>query len=243
MHFTSDNTSDGVTERHFLLNDVPGILWTPDGDGDRGRPLVLIGHGGGQHKRAPGVLARARRLVTAHRAAAVSIDAPGCGDRPEVPALRDHLAEIDTRFAAGEPIGKLFPAFNAAVAERAIPEWRAVLDAFTEAGPTGYWGLSMAGAIGVRLVAAEPRITAAVLGLASADGLVDTAKAIAVPVRFVMQWDDEVAPRESGFALFEAFASPAKTLYANPGRHQDVPRVDEVEDSAAFLMRQLAPTR
>jgi pimeloyl-ACP methyl ester carboxylesterase len=243
MHFTSENTSDGVTERHFLLNDVPGILWTPDGPGERDRPLVLLGHGGGQHKRAPGVLARARHLVTAHRAAAVSIDAPGCGDRPEVAVLRDHIAEIRARAAAGEPIGQFFPGLNAAIAERAIPEWRAVLDAFTETGPAGYWGLSMAGAIGVRLVAAEPRITAAVLGLASADGLIDTAKAITVPVRFVQQWDDEFVPRESGLALFDAFASQAKTLYANPGRHQDVPRIDEVEDSAVFLMRQLAPPR
>jgi pimeloyl-ACP methyl ester carboxylesterase len=242
MLFTSENTSDGVTERHFLLNDVPGILWQPDGSSTGHGPVVLIGHGGGQHKRAPGVLARARRLVTAHGLAAVAIDAPGCGDRPKAAWLREHIAAIRARAEAGEPIGPLFPGFNAAVAEFAVPEWRSVLDALSPAGPAGYWGLSMAGAIGVRLVAAEPRITAAVLGLARADGLTEAAAAISVPVRFVQQWDDEMVPRESGLALFDAFGSAVKTLYANPGRHQDVPR-SEVDDSAVFLTRQLAPPR
>ncbi|MFI7057811.1 hypothetical protein ACIBLB_37645 [Streptosporangium canum] len=70
MRFTSRASSDGVTEQLFTLpvtsGEIPGVLWTPDGaTGSRPLPLMghgpLIGHGGGRHKKAPGVVARARR--------------------------------------------------------------------------------------------------------------------------------------------------------------------------------------
>ena len=38
------------------------MLWTPEGAAGT-RPLILMGHGGGQHKKAPDVVARARRFV------------------------------------------------------------------------------------------------------------------------------------------------------------------------------------
>jgi len=47
-------------------------------------------------------------------------------------------------------------------------------------------------------------------------------------------------PRESGLALFDAFASREKSLHANPGRHGDVPMF-EVESSLRFLGRNLSP--
>jgi len=53
MRFTSETTSDGVSERLFTLGDIAGVLWSPPGAAGR-RPLVLLGHGGGQHKKAPG---------------------------------------------------------------------------------------------------------------------------------------------------------------------------------------------
>src|SRR6185437_15508048 len=66
MRFTSATSSDGVTEQFFTLTtasgEVPGVLWTPDGDAGP-RPLILMGHGGGQHKQAPGIVARARRFA------------------------------------------------------------------------------------------------------------------------------------------------------------------------------------
>jgi hypothetical protein len=43
---------DGVTEQLFALGGVPGVLWTPDGASGT-RPLIVMGHGGGQHKKAP----------------------------------------------------------------------------------------------------------------------------------------------------------------------------------------------
>jgi hypothetical protein len=52
-------------------------------------------------------------------------------------------------------------------------------------------------------------------------------------------WDDEVVPRESGLALFDAFASREKTLPANTGRHVAVP-ASELDSSERFFARHLA---
>jgi hypothetical protein len=44
--------------------------------------------------------------------------------------------------------------------------------------------------------------------------------------------------RESSLALFDAFASSEKTLHANAGPHQGVPRF-EVESNERFFIRHL----
>jgi hypothetical protein len=61
----SETIADGVSERPFTLGDVPGVLWSPAG-ADPGGPLVLLAHGGGQHKKAPNVLGRASGEKTLH---------------------------------------------------------------------------------------------------------------------------------------------------------------------------------
>src|SRR5450432_2401468 len=86
MRFTSQTSSDGVTERlftcTFTFGEIPGVLWTPDGAAGT-RPLILMGHGGGQHKKAPGIVARARRFVAERGFAVAAVDVPGHGDRPK----------------------------------------------------------------------------------------------------------------------------------------------------------------
>jgi hypothetical protein len=94
--------------------------------------------------------------------------------------------------------------------------------------------MSLGSAIGVPLAAAEPRITAAVFGLAGHETLAEAAARITIPVEFLLQWDDELVPRDSGLTLFGAFASPEKTLHANPGRHAGVPRF-ELDSSERFF--------
>jgi hypothetical protein len=47
-----------------------------------------------------------------------------------------------------------------------------------------------------------------------------------------------MVPRESGLALFGAFASAEKTLHANAGGHLDVPRF-ELGSSVRFFARHL----
>ena len=82
------------------------------------------------------------------------------------------------------------------LAGQAVADWQAVLTAVQEldhvgAGPVGYWGVSMGCGLGVPLLAAEPRIRAAVLGLLGVHGLAETAARVTVPVQFLLQWDDD----------------------------------------------------
>jgi dienelactone hydrolase len=243
MRFTSETASNGVSERLFILDDIPGVLWAPAGAAGN-RPLVLLGHGGGQHKKAQGLVARAHRYVTACGFAVAAIDAPGHGDRPRTEQDKRFAAGIRERAAAGEPIGPQIARYNAALAARAVPEWQAILDALQEldyvgaGGPVGFWGVSMGSGIGVPFAAAEPRITAAVFGLAGHETLAEEAARVTAPVEFLLQWDDEVVPRDSGLALFGAFASREKTLHANPGRHASVPAF-EMDSSERFFARHL----
>jgi hypothetical protein len=103
-------------------------------------------------------------------------------------------------------------------------------------GPVGFWGLSHGARVGLPLLAAEPRIGAAVLGLA--DGPVASAPLVTAPVLFYVQSDDDLVDPDACRALFEALGSTHKTLVENPGGHLDLPRAS-VEESAVWLDRKL----
>jgi pimeloyl-ACP methyl ester carboxylesterase len=242
VRFTGQTSSDGVVERDFTVGGIPGVLWSPEADSGRA-PLVLLGHGGGTHKRAPAMSGRAHRLVQDGGFTVVSIDAPGHGGRPRTPYDEHQIAAMQQAMATGEPVGPIVTRYNADLAERAVPEWRAVLDALQELpeigadGPVGYFGLNMGTAIGVPLTAADPRITAAVFGMFWGE-LAGTARRITVPVEFVMQWDDEHIDRSSALLLFSAFGSTEKSLHANAGRHKQVPRF-EADSAVRFFVRHL----
>ncbi|MFD8706905.1 alpha/beta hydrolase [Kitasatospora sp. NPDC059648] len=243
MHFTSETSADGVTERRFVHDGVPGVLWHPAGSAPGGRPLVLLGHGGGQHKLGP--RDRARGCVTRYGWAAVALDAPGHGERERTAQDERFATEVGELLAAGRPISAWVARHTAALAERAVPQWRAVLDALEGLdgaggglGPTGYWGLSLGTVIGIPLAAAEPRIRAAVFGLAGHASLMEPAGRVAVPVQFVLQWDDELQPREAALALYGALGSRERTLHANPGGHLAVPEFESAA-SERFLLGHL----
>ncbi|MFJ3216073.1 alpha/beta hydrolase [Kitasatospora sp. NPDC086801] len=244
LHFTAESSSDGMLERDFTVGDVPGVLWSPASDATDRAPLVLMGHGGGAHKKHPAMVGRAQRLVTGCGYRVAVIDAPGHGDRPRTAQDEQEIAELRKAQAAGEPEGPIVVRYNARLAELAVPEWQATLDALQELpeigadGPVGYVGIAMGTALGVPLVAAEPRITAAVFGLMWPDALFEKAKQITVPIEFGLQWDDELIPREAGLALFDAFASKEKTLHANAGKHFEWPRF-EADSATRFLARHL----
>lgn len=244
MHFLSETTADGVSEQLFMLGDTPGVLWVPAG-ATGPRPLVLLSHGGGQHKNAPGMVARGRRYARNCGFAAAAIDAPGHGDRPRTEHDDRFAAELRKLMAAGEPVGSHVAQYNVGLAARAVPELQSVLDALQKvdsvgpSGPVGFWGAALGAAIGIPFVAAEPRICAAVFGAIGHETLVEAATQVTVPVEFLLQWDDEMVPRDSGLALFDAFASHEKTLHANSGRHIAVPRF-EVDSAERFFLRHLA---
>ncbi|GAB3878769.1 hypothetical protein GCM10027612_03420 [Microbispora bryophytorum subsp. camponoti] len=145
--------------------------------------------------------------------------------------------------AAGEDVASHLATMHTFLAGHAVPEWRAVLTAVQEldvvgAGPVGYFGMSMGCGLGVPFVAAEPRVRAAVLGLLGVDGLAEAAALVTVPVRFLLQWDDDKVPRAQGLALFDALGSADKTLHANPGDHGEIPEF-ETGSSLRFFARHL----
>jgi dienelactone hydrolase len=239
--FTDIRTEDGVTRRSFALTvageTVPAVIWAPEGASGP-RPLVAMGHGGSQHKKTEGIRARAAQYAKRLGYATLAIDAPGHGDRISREAaaalMRETGARVTGQVATGWTPERL--KLMAERTRRAVPEWIATLDAaqtfdFVGAdGPIGYWGVSMGTAIGVPFVAAEPRITCAVLGLAGlrpgATEMEAAAKVITCPVEFVFQWEDAVAEREHGLALFNALGSAEKTMHINPGGHMEIPNFE-----------------
>jgi pimeloyl-ACP methyl ester carboxylesterase len=250
MEFTRERIQDGVIERLFDLTvageRVPGVVWAPEGAVGP-RPLVLMGHGGSQHKKIGSLAARARGYARRQGWAVAAIDAPGHGDRVSREEAMALSREIAARVRDGAPMRDDFAATMAARVRQAVPEWQAALDAvqgfdFVGVGKVGYWGVSMGTALGVPFVAEEPRIAAAVFGLAGlrpgASALAQAAARITIPVEFVFQWDDVIASRESGVALFDAFGSTEKTLHANPGGHLAIPPF-EGEAWERFFQRHL----
>ncbi len=224
MDIVSEQNKGGLIERRFDLKVgdevVPGIVWVPEG-AEGPRPKVLFGHGGTQHKKVAHIPSFARRLAE-HGWASVAIDAPDHGDR--VP--------VDERDKVWERMQTITGEERKRRQEMAVAEWQATIDAIEQlsdvgAGPTGYWGVSMGTLFGVPLLAAEPRIQCAVLGLA---GLTsggrsygDKARSISIPLQFMLQSGDELFSREDGIALYDAFASDEKTLIVNPGAHAAIP--------------------
>lgn len=235
----------GVAERPFRVvretRTIPGLLWTPE-ESQPATALILLGHGGKGDKRQGYILALARRLVRHHGFAAAAIDGPVHGERRN---------DVTTDGDADEANFAQIWRDDSTVTDEMVSDWRAVLDALQAptvlgSAPVGYWGLSMGTILGLPFVAAEPRVSVAVLGLAGAAGptkgrLVDDAASIHCPVLFLAQWDDELFRRDRVFDLFGAIGSSDKRLHVNPGLHQDVP-AEEFDASEQFLARTLAPS-
>lgn len=252
ISFTRERSADGVSERLFDLSvngeRVPAVIWAPDG-AQGARPLVLMGHGGSQHKKIGSLAARARGYARKLGYAVLAIDAPGHGDRISREEAAKLAQEVGARVRGEAPAipFNLMKTMSERTA-KAVPEWQAALDAAQALDfvgrheRIGYWGVSMGTAIGVPFVAAEPRVKCAVFGLAGLrpgmDGFERAAAAISIPLEFVFQWEDAVAPRELGLALFNAFASKQKAMHINPGAHVEIPNF-EGESWERFFVRHL----
>ena len=210
LDFTKEKMVDGVLQRDFQIEvngeTVPCVLWLPEG-ASHPRPLVLMGHGGSQHKKTFGIRQRAVYYALQAGWATLAIDAPGHGDRISRDAAEQMAREVGSR-VRGETPANFDEARLKLMAERsaqAVPEWQAALDAVQtldyigSEGPVGYWGVSMGTAIGVPFVAAESRIKCAVFGLAGlrpdAKAMEEAAGRITIPIEFVFQWEDAVAPK------------------------------------------------
>ncbi|MGV0812845.1 alpha/beta hydrolase [Mycolicibacterium boenickei] len=244
MQFISETSSNGVVERNFILGEVTGVLWSRT-SGTVGSPLLLLGHSGGMHKKAPGLVASALHSVTTCGLSVAAIDAPGHGDRPRNLQDRQCAAAIHQARAAGEPIAPIVIDYCTSLAERAVPEWQATLDALqalSEIGaqaPVGFGGVNLGVVTGLKLAASDSRIVALSLGGVFVDNaLIEAARRVTVPVEYQIPWDDEEFDRTTGVALFDAFASKEKTLHAYAGRHYPVPDYER-DSSVRFFARHL----
>jgi hypothetical protein len=217
-------------------------LWTPV-DAPAGG-IVLVGHGGSASKLEDYVVALARRLVREFSLAALAIDGPVHGER---------RSDGDAGVRLQGPEFAQMWSNDPTMTDRMIDDWRDALDAVLADGAlvdepaVGYWGLSMGTILGLPLVAAEPRITACVLGLMGATGptkgrIVADAARVTVPTLYLLQWDDQLFSRDDGFALFDLLATKDKTLIATPGAHAEVTQ-ETFRRTAEFLADRLGVPR
>jgi pimeloyl-ACP methyl ester carboxylesterase len=217
---------------------VPGTMWQQGGGPGEG-PLILIGHGGGGSSREDYVDSLAVGLVRTHGATCIAIDGPVHGRRRGERSQDSGLVLLD--------FSQVW-ASDASMTDAMVEDWRHTIDLVTSEldmpdAPLGYWGLSMGTLLGLPLVAGEPRIRACVLGLAGTIGptsqrLIDDAPLVECPTFFIMQWDDELFPREHCLELFASLGSGDKQLHATPGRHSAV-TTETFLMSAAFLANRL----
>ena len=236
---------DGVTEERLDIDvggrRVPCVLWRPH-ESDEQTPLVLAGHGGGfgtdGHKRVDSIVQFANHLAATHRIATAAIDQPGCGDR-------EGAAEEQARrrqMSVEEAIASLW---TDSLVNELIGDWQETLDHLDETyglgrHGVGYWGLSGGTTFGLPLVASEPRISAAILGLNGDVPLMRKyAPDVTCPVMYMMNLDDRFMSRDSCLALFDALGSTDKRVLAFPGDHGQ--NLDQaMPDWARFLADRLA---
>lgn len=236
-------SSEGVEERGFTVtrdgDTITGAFWAPD-DGEGPQPLILMGHGGGSHKRAERMLMLGQMFARDYGWCAAAIDGPMHGGRGGI------VESSDPRYSE---IWK-----REDVVESMVEDWRATLDVLStlpevDSARVGYWGVSMGTMFGLPYVASDDRIIAAVLGKAGMVGPsversgIDRhfevyAPQVEIPVLFTMQWDDERFFRDGQLDLFDRIASEDKRLVAYPGQHSDYgPEAFDVY--AEFLERYL----
>ena len=229
----------GVRERRFDIErdgrTVPGLLWTPpDAAGPpsprphRSRCLGQQARGLRRRSRpSPGPPPRLRRRRPSTAPSTVTAGPPGAGPRPPLLRLRPALVvrpHHDRRHGgrlAGHP---------------RRPPGRARIGA----GPVGYWGLSMGTILGLP---AGGRRTPYRRGRPRPHGAHRThpvphrrrrRPTSRCPVLFLMQWHDELFPRDKVVDLFDALGSADKRMHAHPGKHGEVP-AEEFEASERFL--------
>jgi alpha-beta hydrolase superfamily lysophospholipase len=219
---------------------ITGALWLPDHH-DATTPLILCGHGAsGDRYQAP-IPHLAKRLLRECGYATLSLDGPVHGLRQVGPGGREALAEEMRR-----------PEF----VDDMVSDWLSALSVMASEknighGPLGYFGLSMGTIFGLPLLAAAAaagvKFNAATLGLAGTTGavsfisqrLLEDARAITLPVAFLMQLEDELFPRDGYLELFDALACSDKRLHANPGLHPEIP-AEEIAFSFEFLSARMA---
>ena len=232
------HTEKGVGSRHLWIagfegRRVPALVLTPEG-ADGPRPVVMLGHGAGDRKDAPLMLAVARWLVRREGWAVAIIDGPVHGER------RSDGAE-DVGQEARQTLSRR-ETYNAMAVD-----WQRTVEACGELPDVGnqraaYLGFSMGTLLGVPAVVAESRFRCAVFAIGGITEdwpnlLSRAAEQIVRPVLLINQSEDEIFSREAAFRLYEAISGP-KRIFFYPGGHVEVPR-EAMERVREFLRAHL----
>jgi dienelactone hydrolase len=215
---------------------VPLAVWRR-ADVTGRRPLLLLGHGGSQHKMAPPVQQLAELFAGRHGFVVAAIDGPIHGARREPLATGpERQREFLSLWARDDCIDSM------------VTDWRAALAALlarddVDGSAIGWSGVSMGTAYGIPLLAAESRIRAAVLGVWGADHvnserLARLAPQVGCPLLFMMKWQDQLFTRQGQLELFDRLGSARKWLKAYPGEHTQLD-TDQIADLEAFLVPHL----
>jgi len=215
---------------------IPTVVWYPDAPS---RGIVLACHGGSGHKLSPAILAIAGECVPLGFTV-LAIDGPVHGERRMDGNLDPAAARQSFR-----------DAWRAGVARTGMAEdMRSALNALLQQPghtqlPVGYIGVSMGTAYGLPLLATEPRIAAAAIGLwgttyAASEHLASHAAQVQCAVWFTQQWNDEFFDREGTSALFDAIGASDKRLVAYPGPHREL-EGERLRDAVAFVTKRVSP--
>lgn len=219
---------------------IPVAQWRPAHIA-KPTPVVLVGHGGSQHKRAQPVQDIAELFAGHHQLTVVAIDGPIHGARRDVivagPSRQQEFLALwqqDTRIV------------------RMQSDWTNVIhDLSAQPGidvETLVWyGVSMGTAYGIPVLAANPRIRAAVLGMWGLDfpnsqELLALAPEVRCPLLFQQKWNDQIFGREGQLALFDALGASRKWLKIYMGEHGP-PTPEQIEDLERFLMVMVGDSR
>ncbi len=231
-----DSNASVVLEQFKLGNHVPVALWRSAQRWDR-RPLLLMGHGGSQHKTAPAMQQLAEQFVKEHGFVVAAIDGPIHGERRETVSMG---LERQREFLQMWEQDNRIPSMRR--------DWQSVLDALADRRDVdreaiGWYGISMGTAYGIPLLAADERIKAAVLGMwglgfMNSVELGELAPKVRCPVLFLQKWDDQFFSRSGQLELFDRLGAERKWLKIYMGDHGPlVP--EQVEDILHFMGRHL----
>ena len=214
-----------------MAEEVPGTLWLPRAE--QPCALVLLGHGGSRHKRDETVL-KVVRSMAARGFAVASIDGPVHGARRTVPADPEATR---LEFVATWKTGDGGTA-------RMTADWSAVLTALSlqpelENLPVGYFGLSMGTAYGLPLLAADPRIRSAAIGMwgtnfPNSAQLASAARKVRSPVLFMHKRNDQFFTLDGALDLFDALATDDKRMLVSCGVH-----TEPTEEQITYAIRHL----
>ena len=234
-----------MKQQHFDLRvgarDVPGVLFF-DPSRRSPAPVVLMQHGGSGDKLSPDFVEWAEVFARELGVVVAAIDGPVHGARRTAPDARPEAVRAD-----------FFAVWKSADdrVDSMIEDWQATIDWLVrqpqiDAGAIGFVGLSMGTAYGLPLVAAEPRIRAAVLGMwglsfQPSQRLERDAARLRGPILFQQKWDDELFSRDGQLALFDRIGAADKVLCAYPGGHVRM-QGRQLRDQVRFIAAELNGT-